>query len=368
MNNYPEYVKLLKINIVGRIRKFKIEDIEQVIDLNIKSFVRSKELSRELQYEIFKEVCFNNPWFNEEISSLVYEESNGRIKGFLGVVPRKFNFEGKEILVGVAQHLMVDQVPLASLQLFKEFFSGPQEFSITDMAVDIGKPLWERLGGATIYLHSIYWRKPLKPISFLFTMLKTNLYNSKLFSPIINVADNMLKGMPIFSQKYEEKNFEFNDMEIDDYIMNMDRFFANKSLKPVYDSKSLGWLFNRLKNEKRFGEFQKIIVKNNSGDIMGWFLYNLNKKGSSQVLQIVANDHTIGAVLDALFYHAFKNGSVELIGRLDPQFMKNFFDRKCLFMPGRNWMLVHSKRKDIINALNSNNAFFTRLEGDLWFF
>ncbi|RCK72838.1 MAG: hypothetical protein IGBAC_0330 [Ignavibacteriae bacterium] len=356
---------------MGRVRKFELEDIEQVIDLNIKSFVRSKDLSREVQYEIFKEVCFNNPWYNEEVRSLVYEDSNGKIKGFLGVVPRKFHFEGKDILIGVGQHLMVDKVPLASLQLFKEFFAGPQDLSITDMAVDVGRPLWERLGGETIYLHSIYWRKPLKPISFALLMTKPKLYNARVFLPIrsiFKIADYILSRPSFSQQKFGLNNFELKELEVNDFLINLNRFYEHKSLKPVYDSKSLLWLFERLKNEKRFGEFQKIVVLNKEGIVMGWFLYNLLKNGSSNVLQIVADDQTIETVINALFYHAWCKGAIELIGRLDPEFMRTFFDRRCFFMPGRNWMLAHSRRKEIIDALHSNRAFFTRLEGDLWFF
>lgn len=355
---------------MGKVRKFEISDIEQVIDLNIKSFKRSKDLSREQQYEIFKEVCFNNPWYNDNVRSLVYEDSNGRIKGFLGVIPRSFNFHGENILVGVSQHLMVDQVPLASLQLFKEFLAGPQDLSVTDMAVDIGKPLWERLGGETIYLHSIYWRKPIKVLSFFSSMVLPHAYNRKYFAPVklmLQLAERATAKIPISILKFDNSGFLLKILYENDFLQNIESFQKNKSLIPVYNANSLSWLFRRLSNEKRFGEFQKVKVLSEKDELLGWFLYNLLKDGTSHVLQIVANDNTIETVLKALFYDAYSKGAIELLGRLDPGFMKTFFDHKCLFMPGRNWMLAYSRNKEIINSLHNNNVFFTRLEGDLWF-
>lgn len=355
---------------MGKVRYIELSDIEQVVDLNIKSFVRSKDLSREQQYDLFKEVCFNNPWYNDQVRSLVYEDSNGNIKGFLCVIPKHFVFEGLHIVVGVAQHLMVDQVPMASLQLFKKFLSGPQDLSITDMAVDIGKPLWERLGGNTIYLHSIYWRKPLRMLSFLSSMTLTGIYQKKCFYPVkslLRVADNVMSKIPSSYVKFKNSSFLLDELDEKDFLSYIENFINGKSLRPIYNNKSISWLFSRLKNETRFGEFQKIKVLDPEGNLLGWFLYNLLKDGTSNVIQIVAYDHSMELVLKALFYDAFSKGAIELVGRLDPKYMKIYFNSRCLFMPGRNWMLAHSRNKNIINSLHNNDMFFTRLEGDLWF-
>lgn len=355
---------------MGKVRYFELNDIEQVIELNIKSFVRSKDLSRELQYEIFREVCFNNPWYNDKVRSLVYEDSKGNIKGFLAVIPRDFIFMGQPILVGVAQHLMVDQVPLASLQLFKEFFSGPQDLSITDMAVDIGKPLWERLGGTTIYLQSIYWRRPLKILSFLNLMFFPSIYEKKYLYPITSLLryiDNLISKVPISYVKFRNTGFLLETFDEHDFLSNLENFIKDRSLKPLYTHKSISWLFRRLELETRFGEFQKVKVLDKDRNLLGWFLYNLLRNGTSNVIQIVAYEHTFERVLNALFYDASSKGTVELVGRLDPYNMKTLFNSKCLFMPGRNWMLAHSNNRDIINSLHNNNVFFSRLEGDLWF-
>lgn len=355
---------------MGKVRPFNIQDIPQVIDLNIRLFSGSSGLSRQRQEFLFSEVCFRNPWHHPDISSLVYEENDGRVTGFLCVVPRHFSFDGQTITVAVGQHLMVDRTALASVQLFKKFLEGPQDLSITDMAIDLAKPIWNRLGGTTIYTHSVYWRRVLKPFSFASSFLKKEKSSSHSFTkinPLWSTLDSVVNQLPSNILHFKLPNVIIEELTTDEFLQNHHQFYKDKKLFPIYTVDSLNWLFTRLTQEERFGVFQKTLVRDTENRILGWYLYNLKQKGRSEVLQILARKDTINTILDHLFYDAWKKGSIELCGRLDPQFTKEFGNKYALFMPGRNWMLAHSRNPEIINALHSNEAHHTRLEGDLWF-
>ncbi|MBA4312019.1 MAG: hypothetical protein C0417_05265 [Chlorobiaceae bacterium] len=356
---------------MGFVRKFKQDDIETVIDLNTRLFPESASLSKEAQRNIFEDVCFRNPWFDEEISSLVHVESDGRISGFLGVIPRKMVFDGKNIRVAVGQHLMADRSTLASFQLFRSFMSGPQDLSMTDMAIDHARIIWERRNGSVVYLHSIYWRKPLRPFRFAMSYLTKEKNLSPIFkfsTPIWTLLDSVLNKIPNSPFRQTKINISAEQLSEEQFLNNIDQYIQNHKLKPAYTSDSIRWLFKTLGNEKRFGTFQHTLLRNDDGNIIGWYLYNLKPKGRSEVIQIVSDKHSIKSVLEHLFHHAWSSGSVELCGRLDPQYMKEFSDKYCLFMPGRNWMLVHSNNSEISNTILKGDAFLSRLEGDLWFF
>lgn len=354
---------------MGKVRPFKKDDIPQAVELNTKLFPMSINLLRETQEFLFNEVCFNNPWQNPDITSLVYEEANGRISGFLSVIPRHMEMDGKPITVAVSQHLMVDRTPLASLQLFKKFLSGPQDLSFTDMAIDVAKKIWERLEGTTIYSHSIYWRRPLRPLGFALSFLKKGKPISTLLTatkPALKVCDSIVNKISLLPFHFSKPNLIAEDLTTEFFLEKLPRFTADWKLKPVYSPQTIQWLFKMLMDEKRFGNFQKIILRDAENNVIGWYLYNLKPGGRSEVIQIVGSENNIKQVLDHLFYHAWKGGSVELCGRLEPKFMKAFTEKNCLFMPGRNWMLAHSRDPKIIQTLHAGDAFLTRLEGDLW--
>jgi hypothetical protein len=333
-------------------------------------FPGSAMLSREAQEYIFSEVCFRNPWYDSEISSLVYEEGS-RIAGFLGIVPRQMSMNGSPVRVAVGQHLMVDHVPLASMQLFRKFISGPQDLSIADMAIDVTRTIWERLGGNTSLAQSIFWKKPLRPATFALSQFGKGANSSQLLNlikPFSRGIDRALHHIPHKAFRLPLPVGREKELTIETMLSSMPNVVDGRDLIPVYSEASLKWLFRILEGERRFGVLRKQVVLASDGAILGWYIYNLVQKGKSHTLQITGTRQTMSTVLEHLFHNAWTNGSVELEGRLDPLHMKTFADQFCLFAPGSNWVLTHSRRPELIRAINDGNVFFSRLEGDLWFF
>lgn len=354
---------------MGIVRKFQKDDIPQIIELNKRLFPESAPLSSEEQKRIFDEACFNNPWYDPDISSLIYVESDGRISGFMAVIPREMVFNGQKLRVGVSQHMMSDKSTLASLQLKKHFFNGPQDLAFTDRGVDVSRIIWERLGGDTVYNGSIYWRRPFRPLSFVSTVInKRKTIKNKIIDPLITAGDKIITNFPYNPVKPKQPSGYTKDLTVDEFLNSLPRFSSMRKLQPVYNQKSISWLFEMLQKEKRFGVFRKKAVYDNENRLLGWYIYNLKPAGRSEVIQIAADSRTINNVLAHLYHEAWEGKTVELFGRLDPHFMKEFSDRFNLFTPGRNWMCIHSKNKDILNAIHSGDAFLSRLEGDLWFF
>lgn len=356
---------------MGIVRPFVKEDIPQIIDLNVKLFPASAGLTKEYQEYIFDRACLHNPWFDEQIRSLVYEESGGAIRGFLGVIPRKMSVDGKIIRAAVCQHLMVDQTALASLQLFKAILSGPQELTYSDRSAEIARRIWERVGGTTSMLNSFYWRRPVRPCTFLLNLVtreRDAAAMKSIMEPLCMTADAVINRTALNPFRREPVATRSEELTVENFLTNLPRFTEGLLVRPEYDEESLGWLFDVLEKEKRFGEFRKRAVTNSSGEMVGWFLYNLRQGGTSEVIQIAATERTIGDVLDQLIEDAWEGGASGLEGRLDPRFMKAFGDRRCFASPAKNWMVIHSRLPEIAQAIDRGNAFLSRLEGDLWFF
>src|SRR5262245_60405106 len=152
------------------IRPFLREDIPQVADMFQRLLLGDAAPFRMLPSEAlpayFDEIFFNNPWYDEMIPSLVYQESDGRIIGFLGVVPRQMIFLDRPIRVAVSFHYMVEpdsRSSMAGVKLLRAFFAGPQDLSLTDGAGQVGRRIWEGVGGATAWAYSLLWTRILRP-------------------------------------------------------------------------------------------------------------------------------------------------------------------------------------------------------------
>src|SRR5436190_1132294 len=159
------------------VRPFTEADIPQVADLHSRIFKVSDRLSPGLLDEYrsyFTRVFLNNPWRDEAVGPLVYQDSSGRITGFMGVMPQRMSMNGQTIHVAIMSNFVVDSDSrgMTGMKLLKAFLSGPQDLSIADEASPDVRRLWEGLGGATSLPFSMHWFYPLRPCQFGLLALK----------------------------------------------------------------------------------------------------------------------------------------------------------------------------------------------------
>jgi hypothetical protein len=80
---------------------------------------------------------------------MVYMDK-GELVGFLGVLPRTMDFNGRPIRVAVGAQYRVDRERhrgLAGLELRRRFFLGPQDLSFEDDAGEANHIVWTAAGG-----------------------------------------------------------------------------------------------------------------------------------------------------------------------------------------------------------------------------
>src|SRR5439155_1097840 len=116
-----------------------------------------------------EQIFCRHPWADEELTSLVYEDERGRVAGFLGIIPRPLRFQGEPVRAAVATQLMVapERRGLVGRRLMRTFLTGPQDLSLSDTANEVGRRLWESLGGSVSLIHSLAWTRTLRPCRHL---------------------------------------------------------------------------------------------------------------------------------------------------------------------------------------------------------
>jgi hypothetical protein len=137
-----------------------------------------------------------------------------------------------------------------------------------------------------------------------------------------------------------------------------------QSLRADYDEGSLSWLLQRAGQMRRNGRFQKVLVKTIKQEIAGWCLYYLNPGGISEVIHLYAKRRFAGGVLNHLVYRAWQQGATVLSGRMEPQWMPTFSDRHCPFVCGPQWLVVHSRQPELVQAFHRGDVSFSRLDGE----
>lgn len=350
---------------MGRIRPFVTEDIPSVVDLRGRAFEFSEHSTRDGLAAYFENLFFRNPWQDERFPSLVHEEGDGRVTGFLGVMRRPATFRGEPIDVAVCTQFMVDPAHrgLAGVQLVRRLFQGPQQLTIADVANDLSRSIWEGLGGTISPVHSLTWTQPLRRLRFKAAEHATDLITrgiARLLRPVISAFDAGTTRWPAPAG--------LTQAPLTPEIMakSGETILAGTALRPSYDAESARWLVNQLASKRDLGGLGGTSLLDSQRRVAGWYLYYINRGGVGEVVQVLARQDDYAVTLQSLFHEAWANGLIALTGRGDPRLLPALDPRRVRVSRSGPWMLVQSKRGDILDAIARGDAFFSRLEGEWW--
>src|SRR6202030_3747054 len=132
----------------GIVRPFLERDIPQVTELHRRVFRIAATPSAPLEraYQVYLSgFASDASQTHRDLHSLVYEDTRGKVVGFLSVRSQPMWIRERRVLAAVSSQFVVDEShrsTLAGLQLMKAFLSGPQELSVVDEANEDSRTLW----------------------------------------------------------------------------------------------------------------------------------------------------------------------------------------------------------------------------------
>lgn len=362
-----------------RIRSFTKEDIPRVSRLHRRVFevrdeVGGEDLTDLLQagYSTWFDMVFlNNPWKDCSTPSLVYEYEDGRIAGFLGVVPRRMVFDGRPVNVALSTQFVVEPESRSAgvgIRLLQAFLAGPQDLSLTDEANHPSRRLWEALGGRTALVYSFNWTRILSPLDYWMTRIGQRVGAAALVKPtrpLARAVDGLISKRfphrfgPLVSDLVEQP------LTAELYVELTGSLAGDRRLKPACDAAEYDWLTGLLSGNRQLGKLRGVALNTPGGEPAGLYLCFIKPGGQSTLVQLIARRKMEGRILDHLFTDAWKSGSTAVTGRLDPQFSLAVSEKRCSFVCGNPWTLIHSQNRELIEAIDSGEALLTGMEGEM---
>lgn len=349
---------------MAQVRAFERADIERVVDLHPRAF----EDSSRPPARYFERVFFEHPWTDADVPSWVHEESDGRITGFLGVVPRRFLWKKRPVWVAVTSQFMVDPActsPAAGLQLLRHYAEGPQHLSIADAANDAGRNAWLGIRSETIWANALVWRRALrpKPSRRLDSMLsRRGLGSTRALGRGLDWLGERGPGRRL---RPAEPETPVEEIDAASMLEAWPEISRRQSLRPDYDLASLEWQLARARAKTGAGALRAIGLRAPSQGWLGWVVYLLQPGGESRVLQLAARPNAAGAVLDAACWDAWQREASALYGAVETRLLAELGGhRELSYVLPRFWMQARSSDPEILAALHRGRAFFSALDGE----
>jgi hypothetical protein len=358
---------------MGEIRKFEEAHIPEVATLELKVFHRRSGMAGVALEQYFEEIFFRNPWASFSLPSFVYLD-RGKVVGFLGVMPRPMEFNGRKILAGVTSQLMVDTDAyrgFAGLALMKHFLDGPQDLSFTDGGTEAAFAIWTAWGAKVARLYALDWHRTLRPTRYFQGMVSQHRKASlraiaRLIYPACWLADTALSNLPFDQISAPVAELPCESVGAEELFQCVKEIGWRDALRPAYDPVAFYWLLDQAATATRRGTLRMIVVRNPDGAPVGWCVYYSKSSGVSVVLQVGAAGGCMDKVLSTLWHDARVHGAVALRGQVMPRNLLDFHLQHCSFNYPSNGVLVHSRDPQLMACVLQGEAALTRLDGEWW--
>lgn len=355
------------------VRPLAEDDIPQIADLYWKVLRERKGKPGPIVQSFLHELYFNNPWIDDRLPSLVYDEK-GKVAGFLGVIPRKMCLNGESLRIAYGGNFVVHpdfRNTLAGLYLLRTYMAGPQDLSQTDSANDTSRALLERLGFTTILPYSLHWLRLLRPARCATYAIARVTENALAASfdfasqPFCDIVDRFATKFSASPFRQNESGLHATDLDVETLLNCFAEFRQGYAFFPDYDASSLTWLLSFMQKMKGQNEdVRKVLLRDDNGKIVGWYIYYCAHGQFGDVVQLGGERKRIKEILDHLFYDGWSHGMIGLHGTVERQFMADFSLRNCFFTCRGGWTVAHSRQPQILQLLNRGDAFLSRLDGE----
>ena len=354
------------------IRHAVTSDLPAVAALFQRVFRHTQDPPPQSLISCFDTVYFKNPLFDESLSPLIFE-SDGKIVAFVGTYPFPFRLNGSRIMTVLAGNLMVDpdlKNPTVAARLMKQLFAGPQDATLTDTANDNARRLWEALGSVTVQSYSFQWLRLIRPtryVTYVAARGSRALAPLEVLSrPFCFVFDAIAQRPTASPLHVGPSDLSGEELTTENLLEGIKKLSARRSLVPDYDISLLQWYIARAAEKREYGDLRRVGLHDAHGVLAGWYLYYSKPGAPAQLLQCAATPPMTTRVLRHLLSDAASRGGIALIGRFDPQMVREMSALGCVFTNRGTHVQAHSRRKELIQALYSGDAFFSRLEGEWW--
>jgi len=353
------------------VREFVEADIPQVTSLYWNYLSPRKGPFPPQLLSSFAELYFSSPLFDCQSPSFVYQDKSGEVVGFLGITTRRMLLSEQLVRVGFGGNFVVHpkaRSGLAAPRLLGAYMSGNHDLLLSDSANDISRHLLERLGFQTIPALNIHWARPLRPVHYAVHALSRGMRPSVsgpvrlAAKPLCLVADSIAGRFLLPSQA--EPALHGSELTVETLLHCLLEFGKDYPLRPEYRLESLRWLVSFMERNRKRGNLRRLVLRDDSQKIVGWYIYYADPGAVGEVVQIGGAPAAFRAIIQHLLNDAREHKVIALHGVADFRKIADFSDEGCFFTCRGGWALAYSRRPELIEILESGKVFLSRLDGE----
>ncbi|MEM6991468.1 MAG: hypothetical protein AAF721_13250 [Myxococcota bacterium] len=321
-------------------------------------------------------MMLDQPSFDGEAPhSLVHEGSDGRIVGFIGVVPRKWKVGDRTLIGATTTGLVVDpEHPdrmLSALWLTRGAHRQGQDFTFVDRPTPTVTKFSASLGGEGYPGHGFNFRLALREHEASRQEFRDRVRYRRWWPavaaveravrPVTAALDNRRpRELPTAAQAAVDLE------EATAATLHEARCALSEHYGPILiDDEALAqWQFDYMATYASRGDFRWFVARAR-GAIVGWVLYYVRDDAPSEVASLVALPNHSAAVSAALIRQAYDDGCSSIFGTVSGAVVHDLLDfGGVVDSTDRVWVQANHRENQAL--FRTNRTLITGLEGEVW--
>jgi hypothetical protein len=351
----------------GSVRAFEADDAPAVARLFLRVFRSVDHAPPEDLVRFFRSVFVAALKPGQPSASRVFVEADGRLTGFVGVLPDRFLIDGRQVDVAVVGSLMVespDRNPLAGARLVRAVAGGGQSLTLSETANPISQRLWEKMGAEAIPGYSLEFLRVIRPAGFAVEVLRRKVKAARFLHPIARLADRLAARL-VADGVGPDTHHTDREVALGEAADLLLLLTADRRMRPDWDRAEVLRRLEEAAPKDLLGTFVHRALFDRREIPVGLYLYHVRHQGIAQVLNLVARPGHEAELVARLIDDATARGAVAIKGRAEPAVTNAFGARNTVFVH-RASLIVHGRDRSLFEPLRSGDALATGLAAEIW--
>ncbi len=360
---------------MGGVRPLESKDLVQLTDIHFATFgdygPTREQVDRGYQVKL-PELILDNPDSAHASPSLVFEQ-DGKVVGFVLVACRAVQFRGERLWSATTSHLGVlpdARASLAGIHLLRAAGDGPQDLTYVDRSNAAGRQALKAAGFEQIPSYSLRWEKMLRPGAHVGRRLGDRFARgagllSKVAEQVEASGPGAVRKRAIAELPPLPKTIASEPLTIDVVAAAAPGFLDGIDLHPDFsDRDRLERHWDLLAKARVNSVIVSQAITNRKGDVVGWYVVDINDYGDADVVQFLATPAQQRTVLLALLHDLRERGVVRVEGDLPLSMLYDAEMLGCRPTALDAATSVKTSNPDVLDAFHRGAVWMSALEGE----
>lgn len=360
---------------MGGVRPLSNDDLPRLAEIHLAAFGHVGNTPAEVErgyVDLLPSVFLDHSDTDHASPSLVFEHE-GAVVGFVLVTSRQVRHGDDRIWLASTSHLAVDpeaRASLAAIHLMRAITEGPQDLTYVDRSNEASRATLQAAGFVPMPNYSLQWKRMLRPGVSASRRLADRFGGRADF--LVGLGRRAESAMPdslrtraVPDLPQRPPTLSSVPLTIDHVVTAGPRLMERYELRPLFnDSAVIEREWDLHARARPNSLVARTALVSRRGDVVGWYIADIDADGVAQVLQFVARPEHQRAVFVSMLHDLDEREVDEAIGDLPMSLLYDVEGTGCRLSSDLATTSVHASDDRLIELFRHNRAWLSAIEGE----